>query len=97
MICNWFKGSALRDLFKLLIGNETREGFVKLPVGFDRFKKRKCWACSSAWLERTPDKREVDSSNLSRPTTYRRRPYPGFPSKVYTKEFCNITRRAKVE
>jgi hypothetical protein len=25
-------------------------------------------ACSSAWLERTPDKREVDSSNLSRPT-----------------------------
>ena len=25
-------------------------------------------ACSSAWLERTPDKREVDGSNPSRPT-----------------------------
>ena len=27
------------------------------------------WACSSVWLERTPDKREVTSSNLVRPTT----------------------------
>ena len=27
------------------------------------------WACSSAWLERTPDKREVDGSTPSRPTT----------------------------
>ncbi len=26
-------------------------------------------ACSSAWLERTPDKREVDGSTPSRPTT----------------------------
>ncbi len=26
------------------------------------------WACSSAWLERTPDKREVGSSSLPRPT-----------------------------
>ena len=26
-------------------------------------------ACSSVWLERTPDKREVGSSNLPRPTT----------------------------
>ena len=26
------------------------------------------WACSSVRLERTPDKREVDSSILSRPT-----------------------------
>ena len=25
-------------------------------------------ACSSAWLERTPDKREVDGSTPSRPT-----------------------------
>ena len=25
-------------------------------------------ACSSAWLERTPDKREVGSSSLPRPT-----------------------------
>ena len=28
-------------------------------------------ACSSAWLERTPDKREVDGSNPSRPTIFR--------------------------
>ena len=27
-------------------------------------------ACSSAWLERTPDKREVGSSSLPRPTIY---------------------------
>ena len=27
-------------------------------------------ACSSAWLERTPDKREVDGSTPSRPTTF---------------------------
>ena len=27
-------------------------------------------ACSSAWLERTPDKGEVGSSSLPRPTTY---------------------------
>ena len=26
------------------------------------------WACSSVWLERTPDKREVDGSTPSRPT-----------------------------
>ena len=26
------------------------------------------WAYSSVWLERTPDKREVGSSNLPRPT-----------------------------
>jgi hypothetical protein len=29
------------------------------------------WACSSAWLERTPDKREVGSSSLPRPTILR--------------------------
>ena len=28
------------------------------------------WACSSVWLERTPDKREVTSSNLVRPTIH---------------------------
>ena len=28
------------------------------------------WAYSSVWLERTPDKREVDGSNPSRPTTF---------------------------
>ena len=27
-------------------------------------------ACSSAWLERTPDKREVGSSSLPRPTIF---------------------------
>ena len=26
------------------------------------------WVCSSAWLERTPDKGEVGSSSLPRPT-----------------------------
>ena len=26
------------------------------------------WACSSVWLERTPDKGEVGSSSLPRPT-----------------------------
>ena len=31
------------------------------------------WACSSAWLERTPDKREVDGSTPSRPTMPRYR------------------------
>ncbi len=30
--------------------------------------KTRVWACSSAWLERTPDKREVDGSTPSRPT-----------------------------
>jgi hypothetical protein len=30
----------------------------------------KRWACSSAWLERTPDKREVGSSSLPRPTRF---------------------------
>ena len=29
-------------------------------------------ACSSAWLERTPDKREVGSSSLPRPTIFAR-------------------------
>ena len=29
------------------------------------------WAYSSVGLEHTPDKREVGSSNLPRPTTYR--------------------------
>ena len=29
------------------------------------------WACSSVWLERTPDKREVDGSTPSRPTMAR--------------------------
>jgi hypothetical protein len=28
------------------------------------------WACSSAWLERTPDKREVGGSSPPRPTNH---------------------------
>ena len=28
------------------------------------------WVCSSAWLERTPDKGEVGGSNPPRPTNY---------------------------
>ena len=28
------------------------------------------WVCSSAWLERTPDKGEVGSSSLPRPTSF---------------------------
>ena len=28
------------------------------------------WVCSSAWLERTPDKGEVGSSSLPRPTIH---------------------------
>ncbi len=31
-------------------------------------KSKMTGACSSAWLERTPDKREVDGSTPSRPT-----------------------------
>ena len=34
-------------------------------------------ACSSAWLERTPDKREVGSSSLPRPTINRGRSSAG--------------------
>ena len=28
------------------------------------------WVCSSAWLERTPDKGEVGGSSPPRPTTF---------------------------
>ena len=34
------------------------------------FSINKIWVCSSAWLERTPDKGEVGSSSLLRPTKY---------------------------
>ena len=40
--------------------------FVSLSIQFER--KEAFRACSSAWLERTPDKREVGSSSLPRPT-----------------------------
>jgi hypothetical protein len=36
---------------------------------WERRLSRDNWACSSVWLERTPDKREVGSSSLPRPTT----------------------------
>ena len=39
------------------------------------------WACSSVRLERTPDKREVDGSTPSRPTT------EGKEATCYTKVF----------
>ena len=35
---------------------------------FIDIEKDRIRACSSVWLERTPDKREVDGSNPSRPT-----------------------------
>ncbi len=40
--------------------------FVSLSIQFERIEAFR--ACSSAWLERTPDKREVGSSSLPRPT-----------------------------
>ncbi len=39
--------------------------FMKISV----CSRNGLWAYSSAWLERTPDKREVDGSSPSRPTT----------------------------
>ena len=34
------------------------------------FERSRTWAYSSAWLERTPDKREVGGSSPPRPTTF---------------------------
>ncbi len=45
-------------------GNAFSRSFFEVT-----FKSR--WAYSSVGLEHTPDKREVGSSNLPRPTTYR--------------------------
>ena len=52
-------------------------GFWILDAGFfgTNFKSviwnpKFAWACSSVWLERTPDKREVDGSTPSRPTIW---------------------------
>ena len=42
--------------------------FVSLSIQFERIEAFR--ACSSAWLERTPDKREVGSSSLPRPTNF---------------------------
>ena len=34
------------------------------------FERSRAWAYSSAWLERTPDKREVGGSSPPRPTRH---------------------------
>ena len=55
-----------------MTGRTDRAGFRRLRFSFFSNNKRICarvWACSSARLERTPDKREVGSSSLPRPTT----------------------------
>ena len=46
--------------------------WLTVLVSLSLFKTIKpyVWACSSVWLERTPDKGEVGSSSLPRPTTY---------------------------
>ena len=36
------------------------------------FERSRSWAYSSAWLERTPDKREVGGSSPPRPTRHAR-------------------------
>ena len=38
--------------------------------------------CSSAWLERTPDKGEVGSSSLPRPTNFKYQKLPGKPLNI---------------
>ncbi len=44
--------------------------WLTVLVSLSLFKTIKpyVWACSSVWLERTPDKGEVGSSSLPRPT-----------------------------
>ena len=44
--------------------------WLTVLVSLSMFKtiKPNVWACSSVWLERTPDKGEVGSSSLPRPT-----------------------------
>ena len=44
--------------------------WLTVLVSLSLFKtiKPTFWACSSVWLERTPDKGEVGSSSLPRPT-----------------------------
>jgi hypothetical protein len=39
------------------------------PLGSSRHGADGMWVGSSAWLEHTPDKREVDGSSPSRPTS----------------------------
>jgi hypothetical protein len=50
--------------------------YLKVKMRF-RFKR----VCSSAWLERTPDKGEVGGSSPPRPTNFQR--------DVLSKEACN--------
>ena len=46
----------------------TAKGSTPLVLLFS-FERSRSWAYSSAWLERTPDKREVGGSSPPRPTT----------------------------
>ena len=48
--------------------------WLTVLVSLSLFKTIKpyVWACSSVWLERTPDKGEVGSSNLPGPTIFGR-------------------------
>ena len=39
-----------------------------IQSGIRDLRTKNAGACSSVWLERTPDKREVDGSTPSRPT-----------------------------
>jgi hypothetical protein len=75
-------GPVARPALRLNPASEYRLGQQLGLVGASRLKNGKVdgssriqlnldWACSSVWLERTPDKREVDSSTLSRPTMAR--------------------------
>ena len=50
---------------RFLGGADNYDGIPKSEFANSEFR----WACSSVWLERTPDKREVDGSTPSRPTT----------------------------
>ena len=47
---------------------QVRVPIVECADVTPRIGRQRLWACSSAWLERTPDKREVGSSSLPRPT-----------------------------
>jgi hypothetical protein len=53
--------------FAAFVSLSSRVAFCE-RTAFARPRTR-VWACSSVWLERTPDKREVGSSSLPRPTT----------------------------
>ena len=51
-------------------GSQSRLRLLNKLFGSDLKLESALRACSSAWLERTPDKREVGSSSLPRPTIF---------------------------